>query len=1405
MPASDVAELLGKAGQNAAGLEHSNQQLGDQASVFDVWTHSYDGMSARLRDFADDPAGSLQRYDSDLDAAVEAGITGEWHSSSMDAVSASMSAQLDGLGGMVDAIGKAKGPLATIGATFALLTGVEQMLSTLVSIIPFPSLPALRVMDMDVGLPHAHNHPPNLVPPAPPVPLPSTGPIIPIPIMSGATRTLINSMPAARCGDMGLGIWCGGFFPMYEVFLGSSSVWIEGARAGRLAVDITKHCMFSSPKPSDPPMGPMVGVTTSASANVLIGGVPMPSLLSLAMAAAIKGLMKGLGKVGRALERSTRSLRQRLTRNMKPGFLRCTLLRAEPVDVVTGEVVVDQQDFSVPGRIRIDWNRHYGSASNRRGLCGYGWETPADARLVLEDDGALVFHDGTGAPTCFASLPARREVEELVDGALCGWVGDTLVVRSKNGLEHHFPVTLEGWPEIPVSRVQDQHGNWLAFVRDEMGLRRIEESAGRVVDVLSANGLIQRMEIRGAGSAPRTLMDYRYDEADDLVGVYDAMGNPYHFQYAGHRLTRHTDRNGLSFHYEYQASAGSHRCVHAWGDGGLYDYRFEFLDAERTTLMTDSLGGSWQVRCDGRHQIVEEVDPCGGVTTYQYDDAGRTTAKVAPSGVRTEWEYDDHGNLLSQVLPDGSATTHEYDEANRLTATVRPNGARWEFAYDGRRLVQRWTPRGGVWAYEYTEEGDLQAEVDPLGNRTTFHPDSFANLGMIVEPSGETRRFEFDLLGRRLASTGPSGDTTRYEYDALGRIVAIRTPSGAAIRMAYDDEGNLVEFLDPIGRRTSLRYAGLGRLVGRVDADGTSIAFHHDTEERLVAVTNQRGQRYLFERDEVGRVVREVDYWGNATTFRLDGDGNALEIVDALGRSTRMAYDAAGRILERSFDDGSVERFEYDAEGNLVGAENDACTVRREFDEEGNLVLEAQGDFSVRNVYDLLGRRIQRESSLGNTLDIAYDALDRALRLTLNERPVWRATYLPRGLVAEAALGAHLRQTFEYDADGKLLRQEIAESAVITSRRYAYDAAGNLVGRADARTGTSVLAVDPVDRVVRQEGPGDREIALSYDPAGDILRAGSETPTGGSRVARHGDTRYEIDAAGNAIRRVDPRGTTRLSWDGANRLAGSENADDVVSTYGYDALGRRVFKRVGNQLTRFYWDGEVLLAEDPASRGSAREYVFREGTFEPVASVADQTLFFDTDHVGLPHNVLDRHGGRVWSGVYGPGGNLIEMSGNPVDCLLRFQGQYHDEELDLDYNLQRYFDPSAGTFLSMDPIGLAAGVNPYEGPRSVWRWCDPLGLGCRIRGPDGEWVRLSDTTLDEAQSMYRSLQQGGMSADEAKRLIIDLDRAAAEAPILPNPNQSGVTRAAPGYRPTGRAPRGEGLDPNSLWKRRRGR
>jgi RHS repeat-associated protein len=1406
MSGADIGGMLAKAAQNAGGLEQSNQQMGDRASPFDVWSHSFDGLSNRLQSAASDPVGTLADLQRDKYRTLRAALIDPRYSSSLAEVGDSIAAQAAGLGDMVDAIGEADGALATVGATFALLTGIEQMLSTLVSVIPFPALPAIRVLDMDVGLPHAHSHPPNLIPPAPPVPFPSTGPIVPIPILSGASRTLINGMPAARCGDMGLGIWCGGYFPLYEVFLGSSSVWIEGSRAGRLAVDITKHCIFTAPKPTDPPLGPMIGVTVMGSGNVMIGGVPMPSLLSLAIAGLMKGLMKGLGKVGRAVERATRAARQRLGRNLKPGFLRCKVLRAEPVDVVTGEVVVDQQDFIIPGRIPIEWTRHYGSHGHRAGVCGHGWQTQADARLVFEDAGSVIFHDGSAALTFFPSAPMRSPVVEQVDGAILERTVDGWVVRTKQGLRYLFPAGSDALREIHVDTVQDAFGNWLRYVRDHHGLRRIEESAGRAVEIESAGGLVRRMQLRSAdGSAVHSLVSFDYDESANLIAAYDALGVPYRFAYADHMLIRHTDRNGLSFHYEYDLPAPAARCVHAWGDGGLYEYRFSFDDAERCTTVVDSLGNSSLVRYDHLLQIVQEIDALGGITAYEYDAAGRTTARVDAAGRRTEWVYRADGCLTQEVQSDGGSIVNEYDAHGQLTATTDTSGATWRFRSESYRMRERTSPRGAAWRLEYTPQGDLHTEVDPYGNRTRWHYDTFGNVVAVQEPTGPTQRFQFDVSGRPVSVVNPDGSVVGYGYDPNRRLHVVQLPSGTAVRLSYDHEGNLTGFLDQNGRWTQFAYRGLGQLAQRTDPDGSVTRFERDTEEQLIAVVNQRGERYEVVRDPLGRIVRESDYSGAAVDYALDAAGNPVEVRDAVGRLIRIEYDMQNRMTHRIWPDGGIERFEYDAGGNLILAALDDRAVRREYDEEGNLIMEEQGDFVVRNSYDLLGRRIRRETGLNNVLRISYDGDGRTTEIELSGRSIMRATYGLQGRITEARLGAALARTYTWNPDGRLVHQQLRGPTVLADRQFRYDPAGNLIARIDSAKGTLTFTTDVLDRVVRQTGPGDDAIELEYDVAGNLLHARPRGFDDDVRTVQYHDRRYDFDRTGNAIRRVTRRGTATFEWTAANRLAGAVNEQGQRATYMYDALGRRVSKEVDGRTTFFYWDDCNLLAEVAGDGSAVREYVFAEGTFVPLAWLADEVFHIETDHVGLPHEVVDERGECVWSATYGPGGEVFSIVGDVNACNLRLQGQYHDAETGLSYNLHRYCDPLAVTFLSADPLGLTADVNLYQSPANVWRWSDPLGLACRILDPaTGKWRTLQHLSLDEAKSMYRVGIEQGMTPDAARRWVIEVNEEAGRHTPLPNPNQAGNVRAAPGHRPTGRASKGQGMDPDSLWKRRRG-
>ncbi len=174
--------------------------------------------------------------------------------------------------------------------------------------------------------------------------------------------------------------------------------------------------------------------------------------------------------------------------------------------------MVDQQDFSIRGRIPIDWIRHYGSRNERRGLCGCGWETPADARLVFELDNTVMFYDGSSAPTLFPSVPLRHPVMDIVDGARLEGGDDFFVVRTKAGVGYYLRRVTESRDEIPISHIEDAWGNSLRFIRDQNGLRRIDESAGRIIEVSSVNGLIQRMDLRSVHADDVSpLVRFEYD------------------------------------------------------------------------------------------------------------------------------------------------------------------------------------------------------------------------------------------------------------------------------------------------------------------------------------------------------------------------------------------------------------------------------------------------------------------------------------------------------------------------------------------------------------------------------------------------------------------------------------------------------------------------------------------------------------------------------------------------------------------------------------------------------------------------------------------------------------------------------------------------------------------------------
>ncbi len=128
-----------------------------------------------------------------------------------------------------------------------------------------PKFPAARLTSLYVGLPHAHSHPPSLIPPAPPIPLPSIGLVL----LGTSVKVLMGGLPAARAGDIGLAPTCCGFAPFFTIFLGSSKVFVGGMRAARM----TDICTACTPSKDGATRATATAMEAAASVVGSVGGV----------------------------------------------------------------------------------------------------------------------------------------------------------------------------------------------------------------------------------------------------------------------------------------------------------------------------------------------------------------------------------------------------------------------------------------------------------------------------------------------------------------------------------------------------------------------------------------------------------------------------------------------------------------------------------------------------------------------------------------------------------------------------------------------------------------------------------------------------------------------------------------------------------------------------------------------------------------------------------------------------------------------------------------------------------------------------------------------------------------------------------------------------------------------------
>jgi RHS repeat-associated protein len=198
---------------------------------------------------------------------------------------------------------------------------------------------------------------------------------------------------------------------------------------------------------------------------------------------------------------------------------------------------------------------------------------------------------------------------------------------------------------------------------------------------------------------------------------------------------------------------------------------------------------------------------------------------------------------------------------------------------------------------------------------------------------------------------------------------------------------------------------------------------------------------------------------------------------------------------------------------------------------------------------------------------------------------------------------------------------------------------------------------------------------------------------------------YQYDSQGNVIQ----RGGQSYSFDIGNRMRSAPG----VTTHAYDGLGRRVSVVGTDGVNRIYvygQEGKLLYATTTGQALAAgTKYVYLHK--HVVAEVDSGGAVYDhTDGLGSPVAKTNASAGLISRTHYEPYG----ATAAGAEPTIGFTGHLNAANLGLVDMQQRFYDPVAGRFLSIDPVVTDANTggsfNRYAyANNSPYKYVDPDG------------------------------------------------------------------------------------------------
>jgi len=703
--------------------------------------------------------------------------------------------------------------------------------------------------------------------------------------------------------------------------------------------------------------------------------------------------------------------------------------------------------------------------------------------------------------------------------------------------------------------------------------------------------------------------------------------------------------------------------------------RLKEIDGPRTDV-TDKTTFNY----DASFRLIKTTNALGQFTeTTSFDAADRPLITKDENGIETRMTYDTLGRLKTVksafATPLEALTTFTYNFNGDVTQIDSPNGATVTYTYDNaRRMTGMADDLGNTVTYTLDDDGNILTETrkDPANVLKYTHSQTFDEMSRLLTSIGAggawTRSYTYDKNSNQTTYTNANNHATNYAFDGLDRLVTATDALSGVTTNTINDLDQTTGIKDPRNNTTTYGYNAFGDVTQIVSPDTGTASFVVNKNGDVTQMTDARSVVTNFTYDALNRLATVAYPSDTALNVTLTYDdnptpgncgtskGRLCRVVDAAG-TTDYKYNALGQLIEVKEVRGALTfttSYEYDLAGILK-----------------KITLP-----SGRQVtYTLNGN--------GQVTNVAAPVNGTATNLASS------ITYLPFGAMTGLTYGNSKTLSATFDQDYRPTNRTVSG---VFSHAYDTDADGNITQK-----GLRTYSYDVLERLNAEAG--GTATSFTYDGIGNRLTevAGGTTnytyPSTNSKLSSVGANSYAYDAMGN----VTGDGTRTYVWSAAGLMKEAKIGGTTVGAYTYSANNQRTKKVAGGTTTHYvYGLGGKLYGEYDNSGVLIREYFYLNG--EPLAQVTksggtETVTYLHTDHLATPRYGTNAAGSTVWTWDSGAFGKETATGSATVD--LRFPGQYYDTETTLHYNVNRYYNPATGRYISSDPSGLDAGLGTY--------------------------------------------------------------------------------------------------------------